>query len=213
MLSKFPDAFLPLFIAIDAVGIVPIFMSLTAGATLVQRRQLAVQAVTTALGVALVIVFAGNALFGVLGIDLNDLRVSGGILLLIIAIVDLIFGEKTQRTTDGMGDHDGDAPETPPQPNSVGIVPLGIPLTLGPAAITTLLLSQQSYGYPVTLLSLGLNLAIVLGAFYYGPWLLEKFGENTAKVLAKVVNLFLAAIGVAMIRAGIAGMITAYLQL
>lgn len=210
MLSNFPDAFLPLFIAIDAVGIVPIFMSLTAGASLAQRRRLAVQAVTTAAGVAFVIVFAGNAIFRALGIDLNDLRVSGGILLLIIAITDLLFGEKTQRQ---VSEDEVEAPDHVSPVEAVGIVPLGIPLTLGPAAITTLLISQKSYGYPVTVLSLVVNLVIVFVAFWYGPWLLDKLGEPASKVLAKVVNLFLAAIGVAMIRAGIAGMISHYLQL
>lgn len=210
MLAHFPDAFLPLFIAIDAVGIVPLFMSLTAGATLAQRHRFARQAVLTALAVALVVVFTGNALFTALGIDLNDVRVSGGILLLIIAITDLLFGEKTQRR---VSDDEVEDPAHVSPVEAVGIVPLGIPLTLGPAAITTLLISQESYGYPVTLLSLIVNLGIVFVAFWYGPWLLDKMGEAASKVLAKVVNLFLAAIAVAMIRAGIAGMISSYLAL
>lgn len=202
-LRDFPDAFLPLFIAIDAIGIVPIFMSLTEGYDTLRRRRLALQAVTTALVIALVIVVTGTAIFRVLGITQHDLRVGGGLILLLLAITGLLFGEERKRApTDddeaarGHGD-------------DIGIVPLGIPLVCGPGAITTLLVSKQTFGTPVTVASLLVNLAIVLVAFYFGPWLIEKLGPNTAKALAKVVNLFLAAIAVAMIRAGIMGMIEA----
>ncbi len=191
--ESFTSAFLPLFIAIDAIGVVPIFMSLTDDATAPQRRRLAVQAVTTALIVSLVIVLAGEALFRVLGITLNDLRVGGGIILLVLAITELFFGEKKQRTT---GDEAEPAPDR-------GIVPLGIPLVCGPAAITTLMVSQQAYGTLVTTASLIANLAIVLVVFWGGPWLLARLGSGTSKAIAKVVNLFLAAIAVALIRAGV----------
>lgn len=198
-LNAFTSAFLPLFIAIDAVGVVPIFMSLTDDVTSVQRRRLAVQAVVTALVVSLVIVLAGDALFTVLGITLNDLRVGGGIILLVLAITELFFGEKRQRTT---GEEDEPASDR-------GIVPLGIPLVCGPAAITTLMVSQQAYGVGITVLSLVANLVIVLVVFWGGPWLLSRLGPGTSKAIAKVVNLFLAAIAVALIRAGIFGMIAA----
>ena len=200
-MDDFLDAFLPLFVAIDAIGIVPIFMGLTEGYADDRRRRLAVQAVVTALVISLVIVFAGTAVFRVLGITLSDLRVGGGLVLLLLALIGLLGGEETRRTVD---DDDG------PGGADVGIVPLGIPLVCGPGAITTLIVSQQSFGTPVTVLSLVVNLAIVLVAFWYGPWLLQKLGANTAKAIAKVVNLFLAAIAVAMIRAGVVEMIRAY---
>ena len=201
-LTAFPSAFLPLFIAIDAIGIMPIFMSLTEGYTDQQRRRLAMQATATALVVSLVIIFSGTALFGILGITLNDLRVSGGIILFVIAVSDLLFGEKKQRTVED--DETGAAPK---RAADVGIVPLGIPLVCGPAAITTLIISQRAYGTTVTTASLVLNLAIVLVTFVLGPWLLLRLGRSTSLAIAKVVNLFLAAIAVAMIRAGIQGMI------
>lgn len=199
----FPSAFLPLFIAIDAIGIVPIFMSLTDGYDDRQRRRLAVLATFTAFVISLVIIFSGTALFRVLGITLNDLRVSGGIILFVIAVSDLLFGEKKQRTTN-----EEDTGSGKPMALDLGIVPLGIPLVCGPAAITTLIVSQRAYGTAVTALSLVLNLLIVLVAFVAGPWLLRRLGRSTALAIAKVVNLFLAAIAVAMIRAGIVGMIS-----
>jgi len=200
--DRFLDAFLPLFVAIDVVGILPIFMSLTDGMTPAARRRLALQGVGTALALALLLVFAGQAFFRVLGITVDDLRVGGGLILLVLAITDLLFGEYRQRAPDANaleGSERGHAPD-------VGIVPLGIPLVFGPAAITTLLVAQPVYGYAITVAALVANLALVVAVFFAGPWLIARLGKNTAKAVAKIANLFLAAIAVAMIRVGIVNM-------
>jgi multiple antibiotic resistance protein len=192
--NAFLEAFLPLFVAVNVLGILPLFMGLTDGMTDTARRRLSVQAITTALAVAVAILFAGQLIFQVMGITLNDLRVGGGLILLVLSISDLIFGDLKRRAPESGG--------------NVGIVPIGIPLIIGPAAITTILVSQANFGYIITLLALLTNLALVLAVFYFGPTLLARLGENTAKAVAKVASLFLAAIAVAMIRSGVVGMIT-----
>jgi multiple antibiotic resistance protein len=197
-MDTYLEAFLPLFVAIDVLGILPLFIGLTEGMTAAARRRLVVQASTTALAVAMLILFAGEFIFQALGITLNDLRVGGGIILLVLSILDLLFSDYRQRKPDE-GDSPGEA--------GVGVVPIGIPLIMGPAAITTILVTQQGYGYLPALVSLVANLAIVAVVFFFGPALLAKMGPNTAKAIAKVASLFLAAIAVAMIRAGIFGMI------
>lgn len=195
-MNAYVEAFLPLFVAINLAGILPLFISLTEGMSSRSRRNLVVQAVSTAFGVAILILFAGQVIFRTLGITLNDLRVGGGLILLILSIVDLIFADYRRR-----------APDQSAPPEDLGIVPLGVPLIIGPAAITSILVSQQSYGYIPTLSALVLNLLLVLVAFFWGPALLDRLGANTSKAVAKVASLFLAAIAVAMIRAGIVGMI------
>jgi multiple antibiotic resistance protein len=191
------ESFLPLFVAINAIGILPLFISLTEGMTPGARRELLIQAATTALVVAILILFAGQFIFQTLGITLNDLRVGGGLVLLILSIVDLVFADFRRRDPQAQGDSGPD----------VGVVPLGIPLIIGPAAITTILIAQQSYGYLPTLVSLVANLALVVLAFSFGPALLVRLGPAATKAIAKVASLFLAAIAVAMIRAGVLGMI------
>lgn len=195
-MNVFLEAFLPLAVAINLPGILPLFIGLTDGMAQAARRKLVVQALSTALVVAVLILFAGQVIFQVMGITLNDLRVGGGLVLLILSVTDLIFGDYKRRSPNG-----NEAPD-------VGIVPLGVPLVIGPGAITTILVAQQSFGYVPTLVSLVVNLGLALLAFFYGPALLEKLGANTSKALAKVASLFLAAIAVAMIRAGIFGMVT-----
>lgn len=196
-LQPFIESFLPLFVALDALGALPIFLALTGRYTTVERRRLALQATATALFIALLILFAGQLLFGVLGITVNDLRVGGGLVLLVLSISSLLFPEGAHRPPEG-------GEET-----SLGIVPLGIPLIMGPAAITTVLISRQSFGYLPTLSSLALNMIFVYLVFASGPWIQRFVGRSVSAAAGKVFSLFLAAISVAMIRAGILGMIEA----
>lgn len=197
--STYVEAFLPLFVAINLPGILPIFLGLTDGYTPSQRRRLVLQALLTAAGISLMILFAGQLIFRVMGITVNDLRVGGGLILLTLSISDLIFGDYRRRDpTDGESES-----------SSVGVVPLGIPLIVGPAAITTILVSQQANGYLPTFVSLALNLSLVFLGLAAGPWVTRLFGHAVAKAVAKVASLFLAAIAVAMIRAGVMAFIAA----
>jgi multiple antibiotic resistance protein len=91
----------------------------------------------------------------------------------------------------------------------VGVVPLGIPLIIGPAAITSVLVSREAYGYLPTLTSLVLNMILVFLVLAFSPWLGRIMGNAVSRAVGKVSSLFLAAISVALIRAGIVGMIQA----
>lgn len=198
-MAAYVESFLPLFVAINLPGILPIFLGLTEGLTAGQRRRLVVQALFTAAGVSLLILFAGQVIFRVMGITVNDLRVGGGLILLTLSIADLIFGDFRRRDpTEGVTDT-----------ASVGVVPLGIPLIIGPAAITTILVSQQSHGYLPTFVSMAANLSLVFVGLAMGPWVTRLVGSAVAKAVAKVASLFLAAIAVAMIRAGVMAFIGA----
>ncbi len=198
-MNVYLEAFLPLFVAINLPGVLPLFIGMTDGLTTQARRKLVLQAVTTAFVIALLILFAGQFIFQTLGITVNDLRVGGGLILLVLSITDLIFGDFKRRGTEKQNSSD--------EALTLGVVPVGIPLIMGPAAITTILVSQQSYGYLPTLVSMFINLSGVLVVFLFGPIVLQKLGANTSKAIAKVASLFLAAISVAMIRSGIMGMI------
>ena len=198
-------AFLPLFVAINIPGILPLYIGMTETFTPDDRRQLLVRALAAALVLAVLMLFAGQVIFDTLGITLNDLRVGGGIILLTIAVADLAFGDAKSRRSGKKEERKKieEATETVDLP----VVPLGIPLIIGPGAITTILVSDGAVGWVVTLLAIALNMLLVFIAFTFGPSLLKVFGPGTSKAVAKVASLFLAAISVAMIRAGILGMI------
>ena len=200
-------AFLPLFVAINIPGILPLYIGMTETFTADDRRQLLVRALAAALVLAVLMLFAGAVIFETLGITLNDLRVGGGIILLVIAVTDLAFGDTKERRSGNKSDRK--KMETATETVDLPVVPLGIPLIIGPGAITTILVSDGAFGWVVTLLSIALNMLLVFVAFTFGPSLLKVFGPGTSKAVAKVASLFLAAISVAMIRAGILGMVEA----
>jgi multiple antibiotic resistance protein len=201
-MNAYIESFLPLFVAINAPGIIPIYLSVTEGLTKAERWRLTLQAMVTALVIAVLILFAGQLIFSLLGITVNDLRVGGGLILLVLSISNLIFGDFRRR--DPTANREGNSAE---DPAAVGIVPIGIPLIMGPAAITSILVSREAFGYLPTLLSLTLNMLLVFLTLAASPWIGRFAGPAVSRAIAKVASLFLAAISVAMIRAGVLGMI------
>ncbi len=231
LLADVIAAFLPLFVAINIPGILPLYIGMTEPFGAADRKRLLVRALAAAATLAVLMLFAGNVIFASLGITVDDLRVGGGLILLVISITDLAFGDLKKRrggdaaerqrladATDAAASAQGDAASgdaalrlaaAARPPVDLPIVPLGIPLIIGPGAITTVLIAEGQFGWGVTLASILLNLSLVFVAFTFGPRVLAVAGQDTSKAIAKVASLFLAAIAVAMIRGGILGMIAA----
>ena len=157
------------------------------------RRTLAAEATLTAFGISLVFLIAGKLLFGFLGITEHDFRVGGGIVLLVLAVNDLLFSHELKRLPGAR----------------VGVVPIGIPLIMGPAGLTTILVLVNSYGYLWAVISLLTNMVIVWLVFDRAGLMTRVLREAGAKAIAKVAALFLCGIAVMMIRSGIEGMINA----
>ncbi len=189
MFEKVLTAFIPLFFAIDAIGILPIYMAMTKEVFVDKRRSIVNQAAVTAFLISLVFMYLGKGIFRFLGITIPDFRIAGGILLLIFAITDLLFSDK------------GQARKNPEE--TMGVVPIGMPLIIGPGVLTTLLLSVGNNGYNATLIALILNIFIVWIAFNYSGQVIRIITEAGATAVGKVFSLLLAAIAVMMIRLGV----------
>jgi multiple antibiotic resistance protein len=184
-------SFIPLFVAIDVIGAVPLFISLTNGIEMPKRKRLITDSTLTALIIAVIFLLGGKMIFNYLGITENDFRVGGGILLLILSVVDLVFSS--------------DKPKKPD--TTIGVVPLGIPLIIGPAALTTILIVVDQYGYFMAITSILVNLIIVWAVLRNSSLLMRLMGEGGSKAFAKVAALLMAAIAIMMIRVGMTGMI------
>ena len=91
MVESFLLAFIPLFVAIDVMGVLPLFVGLTEGMDESRRNTLTAQATLTAFAISVIFLVAGKLLFSFLGITENDFRVGGGIVLLVLAVHDLLF--------------------------------------------------------------------------------------------------------------------------
>jgi len=180
-------AFIPLFVAVDIVGLVPIYLGITSGLDEPARRRLVLEATLTAAGIGLGFLLVGDAVLNFLGVSVGDFQIAGGTLLLVLSIYDLVHPDQPLR-----------------QPGArLGVVPLGIPMIVGPAVLTTLLTVARTQGHGVTLISFALNLVIVWVVLRWAVLVERVLGEAGSRAVAKVFNLLLAAIGVTFIRRGV----------
>jgi multiple antibiotic resistance protein len=186
-LTNFIYSFIPIFVAMDIGGLIPVFLTLTEDLTPMQKRHVSAQALVTSFLISVVFVVAGQFIFNVLGISAADFKIAGGVLLLVFAVVEIVRGEQKIVAS---GIH-------------VGVVPLGIPLIIGPAVLTSLLILISLRGYGMTLLALMANLVLVGVAFKVSHRLVRLIGRDGLRATSQVVSLFLAAIAVSMIRRGI----------
>jgi multiple antibiotic resistance protein len=186
MLETFFRAFIPLFVAIDPIGLVAIFVGLGTNAVHEQRKHQAMLGIITGLVVAVVFIFLGKIIFAALGITVADFQVGGGLILLALAVRELV----------GFGPHDRGGG------NDFGIVPLGMPLIAGPALLTALLILIDSVGVIYTLISLFVNLALVAIALCNAERFTRWMGKQGLNGVSKIIALLLAAIAISLIRRG-----------
>ncbi len=186
-MKNFLLAFIPVFVAVDPVGVLPIYISLTKDMPPADKRRVIVQSMATAAGLTIGFLFLGRAVFALLGITVGDFLVAGGAILFCIAIMDIVSPEKQGRLPG----------------ESLGIVPLGTPLVAGPALLATTLLLVDQHGVAATLVAVVANLLITGGLFWASRWVIALLGEPGTRALSKVTNLLLAAIAVMMVRRGL----------
>lgn len=188
MESTFLKAFISLFVAIDAVGALPFLVGLTKNMTASDRKSLIYRATGSALLIGLTFIFGGRAIFSFLGITESDFRVAGGLLLIVFSIKDLL---------------DSSSHQGAPAPTRVGIVPIAVPLMMGPAALATLMVGTEQYGIVTTVLSLVLNLLIVWALFSHAGKVVKVLGDDVSDAVNKIFSLLIAAIGVMLVRSGL----------
>ena len=184
------STFLTLFVIMDPPGLLPIFLSLTDTMTRDERKKAAIQATATSFGVITAFILFGRFILDFLHISLPALQLSGGLLLLIMAM-ELLMG----RTGDT-----GSRTQV-----NVALVPLGTPLIAGPGAIVAgMLAGQQAWdveGGPiagwiavvgaVVLMHVVLWMTMRFAGYHFGV-----LGEGGVSLLTRIAGLLLAAIAV-----------------
>jgi multiple antibiotic resistance protein len=185
-------AVVSLFIIVDPIGNLPILLSLTQNMSKDRRRKAFRTATLTGLILLLSFAAAGQQILALFGVSTHNFMVAGGILLLIIAIRILIAGGWEEAST----------------PESIGAVPIAVPLLVGPGAITTTIVNIQVYGFPVTIASVLITFAFVWLIFKFIDSIYAFLGRTGSLVVARVMALLIAAIAVRYILEGL----THYLQ-
>ncbi len=181
-------AIIVLFIIVDPFGNIPIFMGLTEAIPENQRKKLYNTA--TLVGVILLLVFAftGQYILTIFNLSIYSFEVAGGILLLIVSIRILISGSK----------HDSDE-----SPETLGAVPIAIPLLVGPGAITTTIFNLQTYGIVTTILSVIIVLALTWAILRFINQIYRVLGKTGSLVIARVMALLISAIAIQYILTGV----------
>jgi multiple antibiotic resistance protein len=187
-MNKFWFCFFPIFMAVNVIGVLPMFMSLTEGLDRPKINRIIVQSVVTATIVAVMFLALGKVILDLLGITVSDFMIAGGTLLFIISLDDLMSMERRWSQID---------------PESLGAVPLGVPLIVGPAVLTTILILVQEYGPLATVAALIVNILIAGFTFWLYAPIIRLLGKSGARTVSKLAALLLAAIAVMMVRKGV----------
>lgn len=175
-----------MFITVDPIGLTAIFLSLTENESDHEKKRTALLSSMAAFIVGILFLFAGQPIFNLLGINMGDFKIGGGILLVTLSIYDIINPGKRK------------------QVDSVSaIVPLGVPFITGPAVLTTLIFLYDNYGYAKTIAAFSINIALVYVFFRFSKIIQRLIGVEGIRGFGKLISILLSAYGVMMIRRGI----------
>lgn len=186
-LQYFVLTFVPLFIVIDALGNLPFVISLSEDMAKWERRKMIHIAIITATAVGLIFLFFGQFILKVMGISVGAFAMAGGLILLVLSVKYMTTGHMVQVVKEEM----------------VAVVPIGTPLTVGPATITTLLLLATQFPIYMVLISFALNMVITWGIFMLSNLIVRFMGLGGLRAVSRVFSLLLAAIAVSMIIHGL----------
>lgn len=186
---SFALTFVPLFVAMDAIGVLPFLLPVTQDLKASQRTRVIQLAMVTALVLGLGFLAVGKGILVLLGIKVADFLVAGGLILLLLAAKDLITGKMLESQTYSIAE--------------AGVVPIGTPLVTGPAVLTTLLILVDQYSVIMVIISFVLNLLLTWLIFAQANRIVAFLGQGGVRATSKVASLFLAAIAIKMIRQGV----------
>jgi multiple antibiotic resistance protein len=210
-------AFAMLFVVIDPIGLVPMFIALTTGADAAAQRKVAIKAIGTATIILTSFALAGESVLHALGISLPAFRIAGGMLLFMIA-AEMLFEKRTERRRRNVDEASKesesdtndikDGPGTSEFVDEISVFPLGLPLVAGPGAIAAviLLMSQSKgdiaaqvavFGVLIGVLTLTLVMFLMAGRFS------KYFSPEITKALTRVLGMILAALAVQFVMTGL----------
>ena len=181
----FKDIFLaliPIFVAIDVFGILPIYLDFVKDTDAEEEKKIRKNSLITAFSVGIGFLLLGKSLFAVMGISIYDFEMAGGVLLFIISINNLLSEKRKLYSSADKAD--------------LGVVPIGVPLIVGPGVLTTLLIITGIYGYVVVTIAFIVNLLIVYVVLKNTRLFLRYLGKNGSNAAGKLAALLLAAYAV-----------------
>lgn len=192
-------SFVTLFVIIDPVGLLPVFVALTQGMTDPQRRSIAVRATLTATGILTLFALFGESVLNFVGISMPAFRVAGGVLLFLTAL-DMLFERRTKRRQN-------QGEEVDPNADDPSIFPIAIPLIAGPGSIATVILLVGQHpglnGFAAVMGVVVLVLVVMLAMFMASGLLERMLGPVGINVVTRLLGMLLAALSVQFVLDGL----------
>ena len=195
-------SFATLFVVIDPLGNLPIFLALTKGESAAHRRLMAFKGVAIAAAVFAFFAVVGERLLELLGIGIPAFRTAGGLMLLIIAL-EMVFERRNERRSETADKMVAEA-----RPHDISVFPIAIPLISGPGAITSLVLvlshhqgDGRAQGIVVAMLGAVLLVSCLL--FLLAGPIERVLGETAISVISRLLGILLAALAVQFVFDGL----------
>ncbi len=187
------QTFVTMFVIIDPIGLTPMFIGLTSGATTVYRRKMAVRGVIFGALILLFFALIGHEFLGLLGIEMSSFRIAGGAMLFLTGL-EMVFAKRTNRRKESadkiVEDHDMD---------DISVFPVAIPFLAGPGSITSIMLLMErqngDLAHQVTVLGItGVVFLICLVLFLLSDKLEKILGETVSSIFSRILGVLLAAL-------------------
>jgi multiple antibiotic resistance protein len=193
MLDIALNAFVTLFVIIDPIGLTPLFIGLSAGATVAYRKKMAIRAVCFGASILLFFALIGPQFLGLLGIEMSSFRIAGGVMLFLTGL-EMVFGKRTTRRSEKAGEFNDDA-----EVEDISVFPLAIPFLAGPGSITSIMLLMQAQEgdtlAQVTVLSVMICVVLISLCLFLLSHRLEKIlGKTISSIFSRILGVLLAAL-------------------
>ncbi|MYZ47351.1 MarC family protein [Propylenella binzhouense] len=200
-MQSYISAFVTIFVTIDAPGLAPLFLALTAGMAREERKHVGLRAATIAFCILLLFAVAGTEILRFFGITIHAFRTAGGLLLFYIAF-EMIFEKRQQRH-----ERSAERATTLEEMRNLAVFPLAIPLIAGPGAISATILLGGTFPGLIERTALvgiiALNLLVVFAVFLLAERVEGFLGATGRIVLTRLLGIILAALAVQFVADGI----------
>ena len=190
MLAIFLNSFVLFFITIDTIGNLPFFISLTEGANIKKKNQIAIKSIIYAFFILILFAYLGRYLLEALGVTLDSLKIAGGIILMFIAI-DILFEKRKKRREKKV-----EAALDENTYDEIIIFPIAIPFIAGPSTLATIILLMGNYTSSVNfqmivllalVAALIVSLILMIGANFTTKYIPPQILHATSRVFAFIL--------------------------
>jgi multiple antibiotic resistance protein len=203
LIEKFFSYFITMFVIIDPVGVIPIFVSLTYGVSKRFKKILAYRAVYSSIIIVLIFAFLGSYMLKIFGIDISAFKVAGGIVLFILSMEMLLVSDKVTKVSK---DEKDDLRERLLEEQGVWIVPLAIPALTGPVTMSSIIIfSSQSTLVERFLLIIACIISLVI-AYYlmvFSDKIISRMGIAGINATSRIMGIILLSIAIKICLTGL----------